>query len=496
MSQSTTSKRSPVIVIMGHIDHGKSTLLDTIRNANIVAGEAGGITQHLGAYEVEKNGQKMTFIDTPGHAAFTAVRENSASAADIAILIVSAEDGVMPQTKEALKSIIDAKLPYIVAINKVDSPKADITKTKESLLQSEIYIEGYGGTTPAVEISALKGDGIDELLDIINLTAEMEAFEGDASVSAIGSIIEAHTDSRTGITATMIIKNGTLKTGQFISCGRALAPVRSIETTQGDRLKEASFTKAIKISGWNEIPFVGEDFQTFESKKEAEKFLEECAEIIEKKHKPILGDIPEDTGVLPIIIKADTEGSVSALEQEIEKIDHDRLLKRVIYTGTGNISEADTKIASGDQKPVIVGFNVKIDNQAAVAIDREEIDAHTSTIIYETIDWLDSTAKSRIPSITVDEESGKVKVLRNFSESKKIMVLGGRVEEGDITLGAKVKIMRRGEEIGTGSIKNLQRGKEVVEQINEEEEFGMSLGDRTVDPVPGDYLIPFKKVTK
>lgn len=496
MSSQTSTKRSPVIVIMGHIDHGKSTLLDTIRNANVVAGEAGGITQHLGAYEVIKNDQKMTFIDTPGHAAFTTVRENSASAADIAILIVSAEDGVMPQTKEALKSINDAKLPYIVAINKVDSPKANIAKTKESLLQAEIYIEGYGGTTPAVEISALKGDGIDDLLDMINLTAEMEDFTGDVEAQAVGSIIEAHTDSRTGITATMIIKNGTLKTGQFVSCGRAFAPVRIIDTTQGEKIKEASFTKAIKISGWNEIPFVGESFQTFDTKKEVETFLEECAEIIEKKHKPILGDIPEDTGVLPIIIKADTEGSVAALEQEIEKIDHERLLKRVIYTGTGNISEADTKIASGDQKPVIVGFNVKIDTQAQAAIDREGIDVYTSAIIYETITWLDETAKSRIPTITVDEESGKIKVLKNFSESKKVIVLGGRVEEGEVTLGAKVKILRRGEEIGTGKITNLQRMKDVVDRIGEGEEFGMSLSDRTIDPAPGDYLIPFKKVTK
>lgn len=493
---SASIERSPVIVIMGHIDHGKSTLLDTIRNANIVAGEAGGITQHLGAYEVTKGDHTMTFIDTPGHAAFTNVRENSASAADIAILIVSAEDGVMPQTKEALKSINDAKLPYIVAINKVDSPKADITKTKQSLLEAEIYVEGYGGTTPAVEISALKGNGIDELLDLISLTAEMEAFTGDPSESARGTIIEAHTNSQTGITATMIIKDGTLKTGQFISCGRALAPVRSIETTQGDRLKEASFTRAIKISGWSDIPFVGEEFQTFESKKEAEAFLLECAEIIEKKHKPIIGIIPEDTGILPVIIKADTEGSVAALEQEIEKIDFDRLIKRIIYTGTGNISEADTKIASGDQKPVIVGFNVKIDTQAQAAIDREEIEVHTSAIIYETLDWLQSVAKDRVPTITVDEESGKVKILKNFSASKKIMVLGGRVEEGEITLGAKVKIMRRGEEIGTGKITNLQRGKEVVDRIGEGEEFGMSLSDRTVDPAAGDHLLPFKKVTK
>jgi len=493
---STTTKRPPVIVIMGHIDHGKSTLLDTIRSANVVAGEVGGITQHLGAYEVTKNGKNMTFIDTPGHAAFTNVRENSASAADIAVLIVSAEDGVMPQTKEALKSINDAKLPYIVAINKVDSPKADVAKTKQSLLEAEIYVEGYGGTTPAVEISALKGDGIDELLDLLALTAEMESFEGDPTESARGVIIEAHTNSQTGVTATMIIKNGTLKTGQFVSCGRALAPVRSIETTGGDRLKEASFTRAIKISGWNDIPFVGEDFQTFKNKKEAETFLIECAEIIEKKHKPIIGKIPEDTGILPIIIKADTEGSIAALEQEIEKIDHERLIKRVIYTGTGNISEADTKIASGDQEPVIVGFNVKVDTQAQAAIVREGVEVYTSSIIYETIDWLKDLAKERVPTITVDEESGRVKVLKNFSQSKKIMVLGGRVEEGEVELGAKVKIMRRGEEIGTGKITNLQRVKEVVDRIGDGEEFGMSLSDRTVDPVPGDYLVPFKKVTK
>ena len=243
MTKTQKTKRSPVVVIMGHIDHGKSTLLDYIRNTNITDKEAGGITQHLGAYEVEKDGEKITFIDTPGHAAFTCVRERSAVAADVAILIVSAEDGVMPQTKEAVTCIKDSGLPFIVAINKIDSPKANSSNTKNSLVENEIYIEGYGGDIPVVEISAITGEGIDSLLEMINLVSDVEEFKGDKTISATGVVIEAHTDKRKGITSTMVIKDGSLKQGDYVVCGDAYTPVRVLEDYLGKPLKEATLDR-------------------------------------------------------------------------------------------------------------------------------------------------------------------------------------------------------------------------------------------------------------
>lgn len=497
MTNTTKTKRSPVVVIMGHIDHGKSTLLDYIRNSNITDKEAGGITQHLGAYEVEKDGEKMTFIDTPGHAAFTQVRNRSAIAADIAILIISAEDGVMPQTMEAYKCIEESRLPFIVAINKIDSPKANVSSTKNSLVENGIYIEGYGGDISAVEISALSGEGVDSLLEIINLVADVEEFTGDKSIPATGVVIEAHTDKRKGITSTMIIKDGTLEQGDYVVCGDSYAPVRVLEDYLGKPLREASFSSPVKISGWSEAPSAGETFEVIKSKKEAIKLTEEVALLKEEERENVKNLVSTDSFfVLPIVIKADTSGSLEAIQQELSKLESDKLAFQVIYKGTGAIGEKDIKLASGNEGTVIVGFNVPLDKQAEISADRLEVEVATFKIIYEAIEWLGKKAADKTPKIMTDEPTGKIKVLKLFSINKQSQLLGGKVKEGKITKNSKVKILRREEEIGTAVVREIQKIKEKVNSVNEGEEFGTMLTDRTVDIAEGDMLVPFMAVEK
>lgn len=497
MTKTQKTKRSPVVVIMGHIDHGKSTLLDYIRNTNITDKEAGGITQHLGAYEVEKDGEKITFIDTPGHAAFTCVRERSAVAADVAILIVSAEDGVMPQTKEAVTCIKDSGLPFIVAINKIDSPKANSSNTKNSLVENEIYIEGYGGDIPVVEISAITGEGIDSLLEMINLVSDVEEFKGDKTISATGVVIEAHTDKRKGITSTMVIKDGSLKQGDYVVCGDAYTPVRVLEDYLGKPLKEATFSSPINISGWSTVPVAGETFEVVESKKEAIKLSEEVALLNEETRENVKNLISTNNFfVLPIVIKADTSGSLEAVQKELEKLHSDKLAFHIVTTGTGAISEKDIKVASGNEGTVVVGFNVPVDKQAAISADRLEVEVSTFKIIYEAIEWLDQIAKDKTPKIMKDEVTGRIKVLRLFSINKQAQLLGGKVKEGKITKNAKIKILRRDEEIGEAVVRELQKIKEKVESVNEGEEFGTMLTERTVDVAVGDMLVPYISVEK
>ncbi len=342
-------ERPPVIAIMGHVDHGKSTLLDYIRKSNIVEGEAGGITQRISAYEVvhkTKDGKehKITFLDTPGHEAFTAIRSRGAKVADIAILVVSAEDGVKPQTIEALNSIKTANVPYIVAINKIDKEGADVDRTKGNLAEHEIYVEGYGGTVPFVPISAKTGAGINDLLDMMLLQAEIEELKADRSKLPEGVIIEANLDKKKGISASIIIKNGTLKTGMTVVAGSSLSPVRMVEDFLGKPIKEASFSTPVRLIGWNELPQVGMTIKAFENKKEAEAYA------LSKKNAPIYEARTaenDEITTIPIVVKANEAGGLDAVIHEIKKIKNDRIKIRIIHSGVGDIAESDVKIANG-----------------------------------------------------------------------------------------------------------------------------------------------------
>lgn len=474
------SKRPPVVAILGHIDHGKSTLLDYIRKSNIVSKEAGGITQHISAYEITHNDkehgiQKITFVDTPGHEAFCDVRSRGAGIADIAILIISAEDGVMPQTIEAIQCIKKDKVPFIVAINKIDSNRADIERTKSSLIENEVYIEGYGGDIPVVPISAKTGQGIDDLLSMILLVAEMENLETNTNIKAKGVVVEANKDEKRGISATVIIKDGTLNVGDFVSGFNSIAPVRNIEDTSGNKLDSATSSTPIIIFGWSNLPPVGSTFETFNTKKEAEAHSQEISSKKDTDQKTKNIESREDLAVIPIIIKTDVSGTGEAINFELNKIKTDRVEFNILENTTGIISEADLKLAATNSDTIVVGMGVGMDPRADILRERNGTTVKTFKIIYELVDWLKEIVKERTPKIMIEEIRGNVKVLATFSQTKKVQVLGGKVLSGVISLGNSVRILRRGEKIGNGVIKELQQQRVATKQISEGNEFGASI---------------------
>ena len=463
-------KRHPVVAVMGHIDHGKSTLLDYIRKSNVVDGEAGGITQHLSAYVVDhktKEGEEgsITFLDTPGHEAFQKMRLRSADVADVAILIVSAEDGVKPQTLEALAAIKQAEIPYIVAINKIDKPGANIQTTQNTLIENEIYIEGMGGDIPWVGISAKSGEGIDDLLDLVVLTADLAELEGDNNATPTGHVIESKTDPKRGNTATLIIKEGTLRTGQFVIIGDTYSPVRIMEDFQGKPVKEAGLSTPVRIVGFTEVPEVGVQFLTVDSKKDAETVIaENAAPQTASTHPPARSNLP----LIPLLIKADVYGTLEAIQHELDKFESDRITVKVIDATVGDITAADVQSISATDDAIIVGFNVKVERPAVDLAERLGVEIDTFDIIYELSEWLNTALKNRTPKKEEKVETGSVKILKHFSTQKFTHVLGGRVDEGEIKMNQAVKIMRRDIEIGTGIIKNLQQGKTDVDRVTEE----------------------------
>ncbi len=495
-SLAQTTERPPVVAIMGHIDHGKSTLLSYIRKSFEPLNEAGGITQHISAYETEhttREGKKetITFIDTPGHEAFSGIRKRGASVADVAVLVVSAEDGVKPQTIEALKSIIDSKTPYIVAINKIDKPEANIDRTKQSLAENEIYLEGWGGDVPFVALSAKTGEGVPELLDMISLVAELENLTGDKNLLAEGVVIESNRDTKKGITATCIVKNGTIEKGMYITSGTAIAPVRIMENYLGKQINSATFSNPIRIIGWDELPIVGNKFKAWKDRDEAKEAVANAKEKSkEPTHNDSLIDTNENIINIPVIVKADTGSSLEAVINQIKKLETEVIKPQIVSSGIGTITENDVRVATGTEKAIIIGFSVKIDSPAKNLAERSEIEIKTFDIIYKMTEWLQETLKSKTPKIKTVESIGTAKVLKVFSKLKDKQILGGRVEKGYIALGAQVKIIRRDTEIGEGKVRELQQQKNSTEEVKEGTEFGAMIVS-SIEIAPGDHLQSF-----
>lgn len=493
-------RRSPVVVIMGHIDHGKSTLLDYIRKTNVVGGEAGGITQHLGAYEVlhatsENKDGKITFLDTPGHEAFCGIRERGAHAADIAVLVVSAEDGVKPQTLEALKCILAEKIPYIIAINKIDKRGANIELAKQSLAENEIYIEGYGGDIPVVPISALRGDGIPELLDMIILVADMQDLKANPDIPAEGVIVEANLDSKKGISATLLIKNGTLESGMYIVADDAISPVRIFEDYQGKTIKKASFSSPVRVIGFNKIPTVGTIFKTFESKKDAEKMIAEYKPKEKEKKASKIKDENDTTVIIPIIIKADVTGSLDGIKHELNKIKNEKVKIKIVSEGIGNVNENDVKTALSDPNIIIISFNAEQDTKAKSILERSSVNLQSFNIIYKLIEYIKEIVIAKVPKEYIDQASGTAKILAIFSKNKDKQILGGKVQEGSLSVGSEVKILRRDVEIGRGKIKEIQQKKLKTSEVNEGYEFGCMIESK-IEIALGDKIQGFMIVEK
>ena len=517
-NQNKKITRSPVVVVMGHIDHGKSTLLDHIRKTNVALGEVGGITQNISAYEVEvpqeepksreneENrgiprtarddfaNRKITFLDTPGHEAFSKMRERGASIADIAILVVSAEDGVKPQTTEAWKTAVNMNLPVIVAINKIDKPNANVEKTKTELAENEIYLENYGGKIPYVEISAKTGQGIDDLLLLISILAEMENFTGNTQEDASGFVIEANLDTKRGIVATLIIKNGLLNKGMTVAVEDTMCSTRIIENYKGEMIDEATFSSPVRIFGFDKMPRVGAEFKSFKNKKDAIEYIQKLPPRLSGTPPNQGGEVGGGKKIIPIFLKADVSGSLEAIEKEIVKIKNkgvvDNAEFRIIGKGVGHISESDIKSISNNGGVLIIGFNVKADKSATEIAQTRNIPLNFFNIIYKLTEWLEEKMEELRPRIETIETTGKAKIIRAFSRTKERQIVGGKMTEGKMVLGGVVKIMRRDFEIGRGKIINLEKSKVKVNAVEEGSEFGMMIESK-IEIASGDVLESF-----
>ena len=482
---------------MGHVDHGKSTLLDFIRKSNVVAGEAGGITQHVAAYEVEHpqkadahgagTVKKITFIDTPGHAAFSAIRARGANVADIAILVVAADDGVKAQTLEALSQIRDAKIPFIVAINKIDKPNADIAATQRSLLEKEVYLEKMGGDVPWVAISAKTGTGVEELLDVILLVAEMHEFKADVGAPAKGYVVETHRDQKRGLAATLIITNGTLRSGAAVLAGTAIAPVRIMENHLGKKIKEASFSTPVTLVGFDEMPEVGVTFKSY-NKRDAEKARAEFASSQPKKAAQVRTEESAEKFYLPVVMRADTTGSLEAILQETARLGDEFSKVNVVQSGIGAVSEGDVKTAIAGSVPgVVIAFNVGTDTMAETLARQNGIRIETFDIIYKLTETLEELLQSARPKRQVEETLGSAKVLKQFSSRKTEHVVGGKVQSGYLAVKGRVRVVRRGTLVGTGKITNIQTNKQNADRVSEGAEFGAQV-EAPFEIAQGDTL--------
>ncbi len=475
--------RPPVICVMGHVDHGKTSLLDAIRETNVTAKEAGGITQHIGAYVVEANGQKITFLDTPGHEAFTAMRMRGAQATDIAILVVAADDGVMPQTVEAINHAKAAGVEIIVAVNKIDKPSANVERVKQELSEHELIPEDWGGSTVFVPVSAHTKEGIPELLEMILLTAEVKELKANPNRKARGLVIEAQLDKGRGPVATVLVQKGTLKVGDSIAAGSCYGKVRAMMDDKGNRVKEAGPSTPVEILGLNDVPNAGEVFLAHPNEKEARSFAETF--IAEGKNKLIedtkaklslddlfsqikAGNVKE----LPIIVKADVQGSVEAVRQSLVKISNEEVVVKVIHGGVGTINESDVTLASASNA-IIIGFNVRPDTTAKATADREKVDMRLYRVIYQAIEDVEAAMKGMLDPVFEEQVTGHAIVRQTFKASGVGTIAGSYVLDGKIVRGAKVRITREGEQIFEGPLASLKRFKDDVKEVNTGYECGL-----------------------
>lgn len=490
--------RPPIVTVMGHIDHGKSTLLDYIRKTKVTEKEAGGITQHLSAYEVDHTTtagelRRITFLDTPGHEAFQHLRSRGSSAADLAILVVAADDGVKPQTLEALKAIEEAKIPYIVAISKIDKNNADVERAKYALLEHGVYLEGLGGSVPYVPLSSKTGAGIPELLDLIVLAADVEELTGDPTAPASGLVIESHCDQKRGISAVLLVRDGTLTAGEYVVAGGACAPLRIIEDFRGAKIKTATFSSPIMVVGFSTTPPVGSPFHTVSTKKEAtEKVHTWCASQATLSCEDP-GDA--DTGThftLPVIIKSDVVGSIEAIKHELRKCENENTKIQVVHEGIGAIAEGDVKLASGSKNTLVVGFNVGVDAAATEMAERSGIEIARFSIIYDLADWVPQAIEARRPKAHGFQELGHGKVLKCFSFAHKQSTIGCRVESGTLRLKDRVLLRRGDEELGRGKIVTLKAGREDVSHVEQGADCGIQLDiSLSEEPTYGCKLVAF-----
>ena len=487
--------RPPVVVVLGHVDHGKSSLLEAIRDFKITAKESGGITQHIGAYEVEEKGKKITFIDTPGHEAFSAMRARGAEVADIALLVVDAAQSVQPQTKEAIMAIKRAEIPMIVVLNKIDLPTANPAKIKGELAKVDVVVESFGGTIPSVEVSAKEKIGIEELLEVILLVADMQELKSEVNVPAEGLIIESFMEGSKGPVATAIVKKGILRNKDIIATDLALAKIKHLEDFQGLPVREAFPSQPVIILGFEKVPAVGEKFKSYKTVEEA------MAEIKKEEPKRVLGSTVLESDpnkkTLNIILKGDVFGSLEAIEGMLKNLPQDKAIIRILKTEVGEINETDAKLAEMS-KAIIIGFRVKI-SPSVVKFMRNDLEKRirikTFDIIYELIQDVRAGLEKTLEAETVRTDVGKLRTILVFWGEKSRQIVGGKITEGELKKGLKLEVFREEKKVGSGRIINLQRDKKDIDLLRKGDEAGI-LFEGNVKIEPKDVLVAYIETHK
>ena len=495
--------RAPVITIMGHVDHGKTSLLDYIRNSRVAAGEAGGITQHVGAYMVNKNGKNITFIDTPGHEAFTAMRARGAKITDIVIIVVAADDGVKPQTKEAVSHAKAAGVPIIIAINKMDKEAANPDKVKSELAELDILSTDWGGTYEFVPISAKMGTGIDDLLEIVLLQAEILELKANARANAKAAIIESSQQKGRGPVATVIVENGTLRVGDIVVAGVAYGKIRTITDDQGKILKEIKPGECGVIMGLSEIPEAGETLISVKTDKEAREYAQKKAEYLRQKElskttKVSLEELSEkiaegELKSLPVIVKADVGGSLEAIKASLEKLRNDEIKVNIIHSGVGGITQSDVELARASENSVILGFNIRPTGEVKEKAKESGVEIKTYNVIYNLLDDVKAILSGLMSPVIHEEQLGQAQVRQVINVPKVGAIAGCMVTEGTINRGAKIRLIRNGVVVHEGTVSSLKRFKDDVREVARGFECGVGI-DSYNDIREGDYIESFKEV--
>jgi translation initiation factor IF-2 len=480
----TEISRPPIVTILGHVDHGKTTLLDYIRKASVAAKEHGGITQAIGAYQATSEGKLITFIDTPGHAAFEKMRSRGAKVADIAVLVVAADDGIMPQTVEAIKHILGAKVSMIVAVNKIDVPGINLTgqmeKIKKQLSDNGVLVEEYGGDTPIVQLSAKTGAGVDKLLEMILLVAEVNEIKGDPSLSASGVVIEANVDKFKGPIATLLVRNGTLKRGDQIMLNGVKGKIRGMFNYLGKSVDEAGPSTPVEILGLEQVPEVGATLGEEQGALAEQRIPQSLLEKLRQK----------DTTTLNVVVKADKQGSLEAIIDALGKFNQEAEHVKVVLSGTGDITESDVQTASSTHA-IVIGFNTKLVSQAIKIAETEGVLVRTYSIIYELLDELTEVVEEMLKVGALEEIFGTAQILQEFPYGKDQKIAGVRILDGNFTKGPKVRIVRGEEIIGETKIKSLKKVREEVNRLESSDEGGMMFEPK-IDFQIGDLVQSYR----
>ncbi|MCL4153637.1 UNVERIFIED_CONTAM: hypothetical protein GTU68_014289 [Idotea baltica] len=478
--------RPPIVTIMGHVDHGKTSLLDAFRKTNIVSGEAGGITQHIGAYQVEQSGQKITFIDTPGHAAFTAMRARGAKSTDIVILVVAADDGVMPQTAEAIAHAKAAGVPMIIAINKIDVEGADPNRVRTELLQYEVQVEGMGGDILDVEVSALKGTNLDKVLEAIILQSELLELKANPERNGRGTVVEAQLDKGRGPVATVLVQNGTLRVGDIIVLGSEWGKVRALIDDHGKQIKSAPPSLPVEVLGLQGTPEAGDQFAVVENEAQARE-ITEYRQRVKQEAEAMMNQLQTDNAQeSPLLIKADVQGSLEAIVGALEKLNTDEVATRVIHSGAGGITETDITLAAASNAPV-VGFNVRANKQAREAAEANGIEIRYYNVIYDLIDDVKAAMSGMLSPELREHMLGNAEILDTFNVSKVGKVAGCLITDGKVERGQHVRLIRDDVVIHEGKLSTLKRFKDEVKEVNAGQECGMAF-ENYQDMRKGDVI--------